>query len=319
MADKHRLSFKLRLPEGLLIIFILLSGLTLGFSSKGFMLNIKNAGFTVVSSVEKGVSAVCNFTVNTFNSVKELAQLKKDYNALVEKLNNYEQMQRSNAEIRKENERLKEQLDFAVSMDEKNIPAQIISRDLDSSFPYLTIDKGIANGIKKNMPVVAFQNGENGLVGKVVQVGTFTSQIIPIYNITNRVSCRVMNTRDLGLVNGMGSVEQPLELKYIRKKAQPDLHIGDVIVTSGENDNYMKNIPVGTISKIIPVDYESTLTIELTPIIDFDRLENVIVVNQNELNDRKQVESESAQNENNNLNVNSGEVNSTAVNGGQND
>ena len=44
---------------------------------------------------------------------------------------------------------------------------------------------------------------------------------------------------------------------------------------------------VGTISKITILDYNSSLNIELQPVIDFARLENVIVVNQKELNDRK--------------------------------
>lgn len=286
MSEKRRFSFKL--PEILFIILVILSGVILGFSSKGFILDLKKLGFTVVSTVEKGVNSVSNGIKETFNSVKELAQLRKDYDDLVVKLNNYEEMKRSNTEIRKENERLKEQLDFSISMDEKNIPARIISCDLDSSYPYITIDKGLSNGIKKGMPVVAFQNGNHGLVGKVVQVAPFTSQIIPIYNLENRVSCRILNTRDLGLVYGMGSQDTPLSLKYIRKRIIDELHYGDIIVTSGENDNYMKDIPIGTISKITSLDYETTLNIELTPIIDFARLENVIVVNQNELNDRKQ-------------------------------
>ena len=217
-----------------------------------------------------------------------LIKLKKDYNELVIKLENYEQMQRSNADITKENARLKEQLDFAVSIDEKNIPAQIISRDLGNAFSYLTIDKGSVNGIKKNMPVIAFQNGNQGLVGKVIQVGTFTSQIMPIYNINNIVSSRIQNTRDLGLVNGLGSQDQPLQMQYIRKRVLDELHYGDIVVTSGENDNYMRDIPIGSITKITVLDYNSSLNIELTPIIDFSRLETVIVVNQKELNDRKQ-------------------------------
>ena len=155
-------------------------------------------------------------------------------------------------------------------------------------YSYLTIDKGTVNGIKKNMPVIAFQNGNNGLVGKVVQVGSFTSQVMPIYNIDNIVSARIQNTRDLGLVNGLGSQDQPLMLKYIRKKVAEELKYGDIIVTSGENDNYMKDIPIGTISLISDLDYESSLNIELTPVIDFARLENVVVVNQKELNDRKE-------------------------------
>lgn len=287
MSKKPRFNFKLRLPEIVLFLLLLLSGLSLGFNSGSFILNLKQIGFSIVTSVEKGINYVYTGVTNTFNAVSELRQLRKDYNDLVLKLENYEEMQRSNAEIRKENERLKEQLDFSISLDEKNIPSRIISRDLDSAYAYLTIDKGTVNGIKKGMPVIAFQNGNNGLVGKVVQVGTFTAQVMPIYNIDNIVSARIQQTRDLGLVNGLGSLDQPLNLKYIRKSIANDLNYGDVIVTSGENDNYMKDIPIGTISKISILDYESSLSIELTPILDFSRLENVIVVNQKELNDRR--------------------------------
>ena len=279
--------FHFRFPEFLLIGLLLISNVMLNFSGGGFILNLKKIGFSAFSTLEKGIHFVVSGVSDTFNSVKELKRLKKDYNELVLKLENYEKMQRSNADIRKENERLREQLDFSISMDEQNFPAQIISRDFDNVYAYLTIDKGSVNGIKKNMPVVAFQNGNQGLVGKVVQVGTFTSQIMPIYNMDYIVSARIQNSRDLGLVNGNGSQDNPLLMQYIRKKVADELSYGDIVVTSGENDNYLKDIPIGTISKIISLDYNSSLDIELTPIIDFSRLENVIVVNQKQLNDRK--------------------------------
>lgn len=288
MATKNKTSFRFRFSEFLLIGLILLSSFLLAFSSGKFVLNFKQIGFSVLSTFEKGVHTVVDGVSNTVNAVSELRKLKKDYNELVIKLEHYEQMQRSNADITKENSRLKEQLDFSVSLEEKNIPAQIISRDLDNAFSYLTIDKGSVNGIKKNMPVIAYQNGNQGLVGKVIQVGTFTSQIMPIYNTNNIVSARIQNTRDLGLVNGLGSQDQPLLMQYIRKRVLEELSYGDIVVTSGENDNYMRDIPIGSISKITVLDYNSSLNIELTPIIDFSRLETVIVVNQKELNDRKQ-------------------------------
>lgn len=287
MAERNRFSFRFKISEFFLILLILISGTMLSFSSGGFVLNFKKIGFSVISSIEKGSSYVVNGVKSGFSAVKELRQLKKEYNELVVKLENYEQMQRSNADIRKENERLKEQLGFATSLVEKNIPSQIISRNLDNAYSYITIDKGSVHGIKKNMPVLAFQNGNKGLVGKIIQVGTFTSQVIPIYNIDNIVSARIQNSRDLGLVKGLGSQDQPLVLEYIRKRVIDELSFGDVIVTSGENNNYMKDIPIGTISKITVLDYNSSLKIELTPIIDFARLENVVVVNQVELNDRK--------------------------------
>lgn len=285
--SKKQNGFRFKFSEFLLIGLLLLSNIILNFSGGGFILNLKKIGFSAISTIEKGVHFVTHGIAESFSAVKELRQLKKDYNELVIKLENYEQMQRSNADIKKENERLREQLDFAVSMDEQNYPAQIISRDFDNVYTYLTIDKGSINGIKKNMPVIAFQNGNRGLVGKVVQVGTFTSQVMPVYNLNYIVSARIQNQRDLGLVNGSGSQEKPLLLQYIRKNVAGELSYGDIIVTSGENDNYLKDIPIGTISKIISLDYNSSLNIELTPIIDFSRLENVIVVNQKELNDRR--------------------------------
>lgn len=289
MSQKNHFSIRVRFAELLLFVFIIISSVELALNSGSFVVNFKKIGFSIISTLDKGVHFVVDGIADTVNAVGELKQLKKDYNELVIKLEKYEEMQRSNADIRKENARLKEQLDFAMSTDEKNIPAQIISRNLDNAFSYLTIDKGSVNGIRKNMPVIAFQNGNQGLVGKVIQVGTFTSQIMPIYNINNMVSARIQNTRDLGLVNGLGSQDQPLMMQYIRKRVIDELNYGDVVVTSGENDNYMRDIPIGSISKITVLDYNSSLNIELTPIIDFARLETVIVVNQKELNDRKEV------------------------------
>lgn len=285
MAKKSK-GFRFGFSEFIFIVLVIVSSTMLTFSSGKFVLNFKKIGFSLLSSVEKCVFTVTDGIKNTVTSVAELRKLKKDYNALIVKLENYEKMQRSNVDIRKENERLRELLDFSVSAEEKNIPAQIISRELDNSFSYLTIDKGSVNGIKKNMPVLAYQNGNRGLVGKIVQVGTFASIIMPVYNTSNNVSARIQNTRDLGLVTGQGNPDLPLQMQYIRKRVAPDLNFGDVIVTSGENDNYMRDVQIGTISKITVLDYNSSLNIEVTPIIDFSRLENVIVVNQKELNDK---------------------------------
>ena len=285
MANKNKISFKL--PELLLVVFVLISGVLLGFSSGNFVLNFKKIGFSIFSSVQAGVHKIVDGVEDTFGAVKELARLKKEYAELTKKLENYEQMRRSNAEIRKENERLLEQLNFTTYLEEKNYPAQIISRDADNLYAYLTINKGSSSGIKKNMSVIAYQNGNSGLVGKVVQVGAFTSIVMPIYNMNCTVSARIQNSRDLGLVTGKGKEELPLAMNYIKKRVLEDLHYGDVVVTSGENSNYMRDLPIGTISKISVIDYNSSLDIELTPIIDFSRLENVVVVDIREINDAR--------------------------------
>ena len=280
MAIRTKSHFQFKLPEFILVILILISGVSLGVSSGSFIVNFQRIGYSIISTVEKGVFTVTDSVKNTFGAVRELSRLKKDYNVLSKKLENYEIMQRSNAEIRKENNQLKEQLGFVQTLSQKNYPAQIISRDVDKLYASITINRGSVNGICKNMPVIAYQNGNIGLVGKVVEVGKFTSIIMPIYSINCTVSARIQNTRDLGLITGLGTDSQPLDMKYIKKRVLNDLHYGDIIVTSGENGNYMRDVPLGTISKISVLDYDSSLDIQISPIIDFSRLETVIVINQ---------------------------------------
>lgn len=284
---KLKIRLNIKLSEGIFAFLLVLSGVFLSLSSGGFVLNFKNIGFSIFSAAEMQVHNISSGAQNTFNAVKELADLKEEYNKLLVKLEKYEMMQRSNTEIKKENERLKQQLDFSQSMEEKNYPAQVIARDLSNQNPLITINKGSSSGIKKNMPVVAFQNGNSGLVGKIVEVGKFTSMVMPIYNSNCSISSRLQNIRDLGLISGQGSVDKKLKMQYIRKRTLPDLHYGDLVVTSGENSNYMRDIVIGSISEIRIIEYNSSLDIDITPIIDFSRLENVVVVNMREINETK--------------------------------
>ncbi len=282
MAEKKKSFLYVHISEFLLVLLLLVSGIMMGFSSGGFIVSFKELGFTAISSVQKGISVVTGTVKNSVLAVKELAKLHEEYKELSEKLKDYEYMQHTNSDIRKENARLKEQLGFSESLEEKNCPAMIVSRGADNLYSSLIIDKGSRHGIKKNMPVLAIQHGNVGIVGKIVNVGYGTSQVMPLFDFNCTISARIQNTRDIGLVNGNGSESLPLSMKYIKKRVmgESELKFGDVVVTSGENGNYLRDIPIGTISKITVLDYDTSLDIELAPIIDFARLETVIVVDQ---------------------------------------
>ena len=282
MASKHSVHFGL--SEFVLAFLVLLSGVLLALNSSGFVVDFHKLGFTVLSSVQKGVTAVTSGVGKTFNAVHELSRLRDENRELTERLKNYQYLQRSNSEITKENNRLKEQLGFSTSLKEKNYPAQIIGREPDSLYSSFTINKGSKHGIKKNMPVLAVQEGIVGLIGKVITVGSGTSLVMPIYDSKCYISARIQNTRDVGLINGLGSADSPLTMRYIKKRVLGELSIGDMIVTSGENGNYIQDIPIGTISKITVVDYDSSLDIEVAPVIDFARIETVVVTDLKEVN-----------------------------------
>ncbi|MBO6176207.1 MAG: rod shape-determining protein MreC [Treponema sp.] len=270
--------FTFHLAEILLVVMVLFSAITLGFSSGRFIVSFNSVGFTVFSSLQKGVNSVVYFFTDKINGIRELSDLKKKYTVLKEQLENYEFLKRQNSEFQKENDRLKSLLEFTGTLEYKNIPARIIGRDPDSLYSGITINKGSMHGIKKGMSVIAVQNGDKGIVGKIVTVGYGASIIMPVYDSMCNISVRIQNTRDIGIISGTGTQDEHLKLNYIRKRFVADFHTGDIVVTSGENGNYLPDIPVGRISMITPLDYSSSLDIDVDPIIDFGRLENVIVI-----------------------------------------
>jgi len=280
--QKRQLPFKFRIDSFLLVIYLLISGIFLAFSSGGFVVNFRDIGFSLMSGAQRGVYSISSFITGTATAIGELSELKQKYQDLAKRLEDYELIQRSNADIRVENEHLKELLGFSETVTTKNIPAEIIGRDPNNLYSGITINRGARHGIKKNMPVISFQGSNTGLIGKVIQVGRNTSLVMPIYDYQCFISARLETSRYDGLVNGQGDSDLPLVMKYVKKRARDEIHIGDKIVTSGENNNFPKNVPIGFVSKITGIDYETSLELEIDPVIDFSKLENVFVLDMNQ-------------------------------------
>ncbi len=271
-------TFRFHLDAFLLTVYLILAGIFLAFSTGGMVMNFRSIGFNLMSGTQRGVYSITGFFSGTVAAIRELSQLKDRYEALEERLKDYELLQRSNADIRLENERLKELLGFSESITLDNIPAQIIGRDPNNLYSGITINRGVRHGVRKNMPVISFQGSNTGLVGKIVQVGRSTSMIMPVYDYQCYVSARLEESRYMGLVNGRGSADSPLLMRYLKKRARDEIRVGDKIVASGENYNYPRDVPIGFVSSIRSLDYETSLELDIEPIIDFSRLENVFVL-----------------------------------------
>ncbi|WP_428768192.1 rod shape-determining protein MreC [Treponema sp. HNW] len=287
---KRKTAYTIKFSLILLTLYVIISASLLGLATGNFIVDFKRTGFSVISAAQRGVSSAVTGTENTVNAIRELSKLKAEYEKLTEQLKNYEYMQRTHAETKKENERLNSLLDFSQKYEYQNRAARIIARDSDNLYSAITVDKGSKHGIKKNMPVIAVQKGTVGLVGKIVTVGAYTSMIMPVYDFQSSVSARIQHTRDLGLVSGTGSPDSPLKMDYIKKRVLEDLQFGDIIVTSGENGNYIREIPIGTLHSVSVVDYDTSLLISVMPIVDFSRLEEVIIIDTSHTNTEKKEE-----------------------------
>ena len=275
---KRKFSFKIKFDIFLLTLLLIISSVLLIFSGGRFIVDFKSVGFSVASGTENAVHSVSSFVTDTVSAVRELADLRSKYLALSEKLKDYELLQRSNADIRRENRELKELLGFADTITYKNIPAQITGFDPDNLYSGIIINRGTKHGVRKNMPVLAFQGSNVGLVGKIVQTGRDSSMIIPIYDYQCYVAASVQTTKHRGLVNGQGASDLPLIMQYVQKRAKDEIGIGDRILASGENNLFPKDSPIGVITGIKVHDYETYLELTVQPIIDFSRLDYVFVL-----------------------------------------
>ena len=275
---KRKFSFKIKLDIFLLILLLIISSVLLTFSGGRFIVDFKSVGFSVAAGTENAVHSVSTFVIDTVSAVRELAALRSKYMALSEKLKDYELLQRSNADIRRENRELRELLGFADTIVYKNIPAQITGFDPDNLYSGIIINRGTKHGVRKNMPVLAFQGSNVGLVGKVVQTGRDSSMVIPIYDDQCYVAASVQTTKHRGLINGQGAADLPLIMKYVQKRAKDEIAIGDRILASGENNLFPKDSSIGIVTGIKVHDYETYLELVVQPIIDFSRLDYVFVL-----------------------------------------
>jgi len=262
-------------------VFISLVIISIGlllFSGGNFIFHLKNTGLSLFSGVRGGIYEFSSAVKRTVLSVKELADLRKEHAELLKQLERYEELERSSAEIYQENIRLREQLGFAQALRHRRIPAQISGRDPNNLFSAVVINKGSFAGVTRDMPVVAWQNGTQSLVGKVIQIGAFESLVMPIFDNNAFVASRLSVTRYLGIVEGQGNQETPLLMRQVPKRAREEINIGDIIVSSGMGGIYPADINVGRVNRILSPEYETTLEIEVVPMIDFSRLEYVFLI-----------------------------------------
>lgn len=240
--------------------------------------SLQSGGVTVFGGLQRSTAAVGAFFSETVASIHELSRLREQYDMLAERLHGMEENMADIEELYRENQRLREALQFSSVLQYQNEPAQIIAKDPGNLFGTLSINKGAAHGLRPGDPVIAIQDGRQGLVGRIMQTGRFTSIVQPMFDTRSHVAARLQETRLEGIVSGTGRPDSPLQLQFIPQRARSDLRTGDVVVTSGMSQIFPPGILVGTIVSMQAMPYESSLTIELGPIIDFNRLELVYVL-----------------------------------------
>ncbi|MBN1835219.1 MAG: rod shape-determining protein MreC [Spirochaetales bacterium] len=270
-VQKHRSGVTFTLLVVACVLLIL-------FSNRNVVLKPKQVGQSVTSVFQMAVHSVAGWFAGTWNSIGELKKLRQDLEQTRARLAEYERVSRDVGELRRENEALREQLGFARSLPTRYVAGEVIARDPGSQFSTIMVNRGRRHGVRKGMPVVAFQDGLQGLVGKVQMVNLLSCAVQPISDPTSYVAARLASSRYDGLVAGSRLPSGNLVMTYVRKLALTDIEYGELVVTSGMGQLYPEGIHIGRVREMTAKGYEASLELEVQPIVDFSRLEYVFIL-----------------------------------------
>jgi rod shape-determining protein MreC len=191
-----------------------------------------------------------------------------------------EALQRTVSALRQENnrlqeamlaqERLKKLYPLQVQYPSPAILAQIFARDPSSWFKTLLVGKGEGEGVSKNMAVVVSE----GVVGRVIEVSANTAKVLLVTDPNSAVDVIIQRSRAQGIMEG--KVEEFGILKYVQKS--DDVQVGDKVITSGFGGVFPKGLMMGTITKVERKRPGIFQYIEVTPAVDFSRLEEVLIL-----------------------------------------
>lgn len=157
-----------------------------------------------------------------------------------------------------------------VSANYTFVTADVVAMDGSNWFNLFTINAGTKDGIYKDAVVV---NGD-GLIGRVLEVGSNWSKIISVIDESNSVSFKVFRDMQLlGILSGDG--KGGLEGYMIDPEAA--VIEGDILISSGMG-MYPEGIPIGKVKKVVWNNDTLLKTVTIEPSAYFKNLQKVTVL-----------------------------------------
>ncbi len=171
---------------------------------------------------------------------------------------------------------LRELYDLDAQYDEYNkIGARIIAKDSGNWFHSFVINKGYNDGLEIDMNVMA----GSGLVGRIVDVGPNWAKVMSIIDDNSNTSGMVLSTSDNLIVSGDLELYADGFISFEKLIDSADrVAEGDKIVTSNVSDKYLPGILIGYISSINVDSNNLTKSGLITPAVDFEHLEEVLII-----------------------------------------
>lgn len=226
----------------------------------------------LVAPIQKGILSVINgigdfgrkYILLTETS-EENVRLRRELTELKSKMVLFQESYQAN-------QRLRRILEFKERSSLSLAAAEVVGLDPSGWFRTIIVDKGSNQGVGPGMAVV---NSE-GIVGRTIEVGPNHSRVLLMIDRTSSVDALIQRSRARGVLKGSSSGRCHLE--FVIRNA--DVRTGDLVISSGQAGAFPKGFILGTVTEVQLASEGQGMfqKIEVSPAVDFDRLEEVLLV-----------------------------------------
>ena len=236
---------------------------------------VKDAVGIVVTPMQVGINSIGTYISDKLDTFKSINDLLEENEKLSEQVSILSYENKLLLQDKYELDGLRELYDLDQKyLDYPKVAARVIGKDSNNWYNVFTIDKGTRDGIKKDMNVLAV----NGLAGIITEVHYNYSVVRSIIDDNSSVSGMFLKTSDT--CNVLGDLRLIDSGKILVEQINKDAEVadGDEIVTSHISSKFLQGILIGYVSDIQLDAGNMTKTAYLTPVVDFDRLEEVLII-----------------------------------------
>ena len=235
------------------------------------------AGYTFMPFKE-GLTEISSYANKRADDLRQVREVISENEALRAQVDELTQENDRLIQNRFELIELRTLLDLDSEYEEYDkVGARVTGKDPGNWYSVFVIDKGENDGIKEGMNVIAGA----GLVGIVTKTGPNWAQVRSIIDDDSNVSGRMLNTSDNLIVYGNLETIKSGTIEF-GQLSDPDdeVAVGDKIVTSNISDRYLPGIAIGYINTIEKDSNNLTKSGTLTPVVDFEHIDVVLVITQ---------------------------------------
>ena len=260
-----------------MLVSISLAVITLDYRQgpEGPLAGLGRTSISLMAPLQHAVTSITRPIGNFFVSVAHLPSLASENDRLRKDL------AAANAQVQQgttqlgEVDRLRQLLDIQNSIDYPVVDALVISAGVSNFENVITIDRGSADGIAVDMPVVTGGPVGARLVGHVIDVAANACTVMLITDRNAATAARLAGTRQSGLVEGQGDADMKMTFLNEGIPVEP----GAVVETNGyQNGLYPPGITIGEVSRYVPATSTAESFVFVRPAVDFSTLDYVAVV-----------------------------------------